>query len=114
GLIVSKRVSITLLTLFWLAWLAFSTGKANATPQQDQVFYNLLAMHHLTPHEGAISLAHQVCADVWTGTDPNTEVAKIWRAGADLTWDDATHFVADSIIAYCAPVGRASQGGTTV
>lgn len=90
-----------------------SDNPAHATPAQDDLFYSLLAQHGLTPHVGTITLAHSICADVWTGTDPNTEQAKIWRGAPDLTWDDAGHFVADSIIAYCMPA-HSSTGGSTV
>ncbi|HJT96178.1 MAG TPA: DUF732 domain-containing protein [Mycobacterium sp.] len=100
------------------ALLIGAPAAAHATPAQDAQFYTLLGNVGIAPTVLSTAYAHNVCANVWAGSSPWTEVSRIYSAGG-LDWDSATRFVTAAILVYCPPAGTnsgtpAPSGGLTV
>jgi hypothetical protein len=68
----------------------------------DSNFVNLLAEHDIQPNGLGITWAHQICDNLDHGSDPVTEVEKVFGAtGLDMTEEKSRWFVAASIVVYC-------------
>lgn len=76
---------------------------AAATPEQDQLFYDSMAQAGIELYPAAIPIAYAVCADVWSGTDPDYESGIVLGTNSSWTLDQARAFVALAIIIYCPP-----------
>ena len=77
---------------------------ANATPEQDQQFYDLLWANGMAVGPYAVGNAHTVCADVWAGVHPEDEARILYIQDSGLwSLQSAREFVAISIIVYCPP-----------
>lgn len=68
----------------------------------DSEFVNLLAEKGISANDLGITWAHQICDHLDHGSDPVTEVEKVYGAtGLDMTEEKSRWFVASSIVVYC-------------
>lgn len=79
-----------------------SSAPAQADPIDDQQFYELLQHNGINPGPNAVGVAHQVCAWVWKGVDPEA-VSRQVSDDNPMDLAMSRRFVASAIVAYCLP-----------
>lgn len=77
---------------------------SHATPEQDQLFYDAMVQAGIELVPAAVPAAYEVCAQVWSGVDPDYVSGQVISGNPSWTLDQARAFVAVAIIIYCPPV----------
>lgn len=97
---MKRKIAASLLAL---SALLFSAAPASATPSQDSDFWDILLANNIVPGPQAVQHARTICAALWSGRADVWEVVDAVYQDNDLSYDDATAFVAASIAVYCPP-----------
>jgi hypothetical protein len=79
-------------------------GEANASPEQDQLLYDVMAEHGIVLYPPAYSQARRACGVMWGGYGTPDEVVDAFlTANPDWTYDQARALVGAAIAIYCPP-----------
>lgn len=90
-------------SLLALSALLFSAATAAATPGQDSEFWDILLANDIVPGPQAVQHARTICAALWSGRADVWDAVDAVYQDNDLSYDDATVFVASAIRIYCPP-----------
>ena len=82
---------------------------SHATPEQDDALYDAMRRAGVALNYRAVPAAYAVCAEVWSGTDPDLVALDIWDSNPAWGMDRSQMFVAVSIAVYCPPMGRSNR-----
>jgi hypothetical protein len=78
--------------------------KANATPQQDQLLYDVMYQQGIVLYPQAYSQARRACGVMWGGYGTPDEVVDAFMFGnPSWTYDQARTLVAAAVAIYCPP-----------
>ena len=92
------------------AALALLTApSSHATPDQDDALYDAMRHVGVALNYRAVPAAYSVCAEAWSGTDPDYIAWEILDTNPTWGLDRAQTFVAVSIMIYCPPTGRSNN-----
>lgn len=94
----------TLLAATGLAALALALpSTANATPEQDELLFDVMVNNGVYLYPNAVRAANAVCAAAWSGADLDDVTAEIYHGNYDWNWDQSELFVGAAILIYCPP-----------
>lgn len=83
--------------------------QANATPEQDQLLFDAMSQAGVGLYPAAVPAAYEVCAQVWSGIDPDYVVSEVLGGNSGWSLDQARAFVALAIVIYCPPADMQSS-----
>lgn len=99
------RVRVLLAAMaFGAAVVSGPTAVANATPEQDQLLYDVMYQQGIVLYPQAYSQARRACGVMWGGYGTPDEVVDVFLdANPSWTYDQARAMVAAAITIYCSP-----------
>jgi hypothetical protein len=81
-----------------------TSPRAEASPQQDQLLYDVMAEHGIVLYPQAYSQARRACGVMWGGYGTPDEVVDVFLDGNPTwTYDQARALVGAAIAIYCPP-----------
>lgn len=81
----------------------FSAPSAQASPGQDQRFWDILIADGIIPGPQAVRNAHLICSYLWSGRETVYDAVEQVYLNNNLSYGQSETFVAAAISVYCPP-----------